>query len=103
MTQRLRHPLAWLLVATALAYLNALVAGFQFDDFNIIVDNSRVHSLAAWWQQMPGIRPLLKLSYTLNWISGFGAPGFHAVNLLLHLINVALLWRRRVSQFLTPV
>jgi len=93
MTKRLRHPLAWLLVATALAYLNALVAGFQFDDFNIIVDNSQVHSLAAWWQQMPGIRPLLKLSYTLNWISGFGAPGFHAVNLLLHLINVALLWR----------
>lgn len=98
MTQRLRHPLAWLLLATTLAYLNALIAGFQFDDFNIIVDNKGVHSLAAWWQQMPGIRPLLKLSYTLNWISGFGisgfdASGFHAVNLLLHLINVALLWR----------
>ena len=92
-TQQLRHPLTWLLLATALAYLNALIAGFQFDDFNIIVDNSRVHSLAAWWQSMPGIRPLLKLSYTLNWISGFGAGGFHAVNLLLHLLSVALLWR----------
>lgn len=92
MTRRLRHPLAWLLLATALAYLNALSASFQFDDFNIIDDNARVHSLAAWWQSMPGIRPLLKLSYTLNWISGFGAPGFHAVNLLLHLLNVALLW-----------
>jgi tetratricopeptide (TPR) repeat protein len=89
----LRQPLAWLLLATALAYLNALVAGFQFDDFNIIVDNPRVQTLAAWWQQMPGIRPLLKLSYALNWISGFGAPGFHAVNLLLHLLNVTLLWR----------
>jgi tetratricopeptide (TPR) repeat protein len=89
----LRQLLAWLLLVTALAYLNALVAGFQFDDFNIIVDNPRVHALAAWWQQMPGIRPLLKLSYTLNWISGFGAPGFHAVNLLLHLLNVTLLWR----------
>jgi protein O-mannosyl-transferase len=89
----LRYPLAWLLLVTALAYLNALIAGFQFDDFNIIVDNVRVHALAAWWQQMPGIRPLLKLSYTLNWISGFGAPGFHVINLLLHLLNVALLWR----------
>lgn len=88
----LRRPLAWLLPVTVLAYLNALTAGFQFDDFNIIVDNPQVHSLAAWWQQMPGIRPLLKLSYTLNWGSGFGAPGFHAVNLLLHLLNVALLW-----------
>jgi protein O-mannosyl-transferase len=83
----------WLLAATTLAYLNGLNAGFQFDDFNIIVDNSRVHSLAAWWQSMPGIRPLLKLSYTLNWISDFGTEGFHAVNLLLHLLNVALLWR----------
>ena len=92
MTRPLRHPLAWLFLATTLAYLNALVAGFQFDDFNIIVDNARVHSLAAWWQSMPGIRPLLKLSYTLNWISGFGATGFHVVNLLLHLLNVALLW-----------
>jgi tetratricopeptide (TPR) repeat protein len=90
--RQLRHPLTWLLLATALAYLNALVAGFQFDDFNIIVDNARVHSLAAWWQSMPGIRPLLKLSYTLNWISGTGASGFHVVNLLLHLLNVALLW-----------
>ncbi len=92
MTRPLHHPLAWLLAATVLAYLNALVAGFQFDDFNIIVDNPQVHTLAAWWQHMPGIRPLLKLSYTLNWIGGTGASGFHAVNLLLHLVNVALLW-----------
>lgn len=91
--RQFRHPLAWLLLATALAYLNALAAGFQFDDFNIIVDNHRVHTLAAWWAQMPGTRPLLKLSYTLNWISGFGVAGFHAINLLLHLLNVALLWR----------
>lgn len=33
---------------------------------------------------MPGIRPLLKLSYTLNAISGLGAAGFHAVNLACH-------------------
>jgi tetratricopeptide (TPR) repeat protein len=84
---------AWLLLATTLAYLNALVAGFQFDDFNIIVDNPRVHSLAAWWQHMPGIRPLLKLSYALNWGCGSGASGFHAVNLALHLVNVVLIWR----------
>lgn len=86
-------PPAWLLALTGLAYLNALPAAFQFDDYNVIVDNPSVHSLAAWWQAGPGIRPLLKLSYALNWISGLGAPGFHALNLLLHLANVALLWR----------
>jgi tetratricopeptide (TPR) repeat protein len=85
--------LPWLLAATALAYANALAASFQFDDFRVIVDNPRVHGLAAWWASMPGIRPLLKLSYALNWSLSPAAFGFHAVNLLLHTINVALVWR----------
>ena len=38
----------------------ALGASFQFDDFNVIVGNPRVHSLSAWLASMPGIRPLLK-------------------------------------------
>lgn len=76
-----------------LAYANALAAGFQFDDFNIIVDNPAVHSLSAWWAGMPGIRPLLKLSYALNWLADPDPIGFHAVNVLLHLFNVALVWR----------
>lgn len=85
--------LPWLVLAAALAYANALLAGFQFDDFNVIVDNPAVHSLAAWYAGMPGIRPLLKLSYALNWLADPGPLGFHAVNVLLHLINVALVWR----------
>ncbi len=89
----LARPLPCLLVITALAYFSALSAGFQFDDFNVIVDNPAVHSLAAWWGGMPGIRPLLKLSYTLNWLADPGPAGFHAVNVLLHLVNVTLVWR----------
>lgn len=85
--------LSWLLAAAALAYYNALAAGFQFDDFNVIVDNPAVHGMAAWWDGMPGIRPLLKLSYTLNWLADPGPAGFHAVNILLHLVNIALVWR----------
>ena len=54
-------------VACVAAYANALLASFQFDDHNVIVNNPAVHGLAAWWASMPGIRPLLKLSYTLNW------------------------------------
>ena len=82
----------WLLAATVLAYLNTLTAAFQFDDYNVIVDHPQVHSLAAWWQHALGLRPLLKLGYTLNWQSGLGVFGFHLTNLLLHLANVALLW-----------
>lgn len=93
MTFRRDAHLFWLLAAVVLAYANAFQAGFQFDDFNVIADNPAVHTLAAWWASMPGIRPLLKLSYALNWLTDPGPAGFHAVNVLLHLVNVALVWR----------
>ena len=53
-------------VAVLLAYFNALTRVFQFDDYNVIVNNPAVHSLAAWRDSMPGIRPLLKFSYALH-------------------------------------
>jgi tetratricopeptide (TPR) repeat protein len=81
-----------LLIAAALAaYANALPAAFQFDDYNVIVDQPAVHGLGAWLDSMPGIRPLLKLSYALNWIAG-GAAGFHAVNVLVHAVNALLVY-----------
>jgi hypothetical protein len=90
-----------LVTATTAAYANAFLGVFQFDDYNVIVDNPAVHSLAAWWRSMPGIRPLLKLSYALNWTSGLGIGGFHAVNLLCHLGSTLLVFalaRRCVQQ-----
>jgi tetratricopeptide (TPR) repeat protein len=89
-------PRAWhivlLVLATLLAYGNALDAGFQFDDFNVIVLNDAVHSLQAWWASMPGIRPLLKLAYTANWVLDTGPRGFHLANLGIHLGNVLLVY-----------
>lgn len=80
-----------LLAAAALAaWLPALRASFQFDDFNVIVDNPAVHGLDAWWASMPGIRALLKLSYALNWSLSPEPPGFHAVNIALHALNAVL-------------
>lgn len=83
---------AALLLAIVAAYAAALAAPFHFDDFHVIVDNPRVHGLAAWWASMPGIRPLLKLSYALNWAISPDARGFHAVNLALHAANTLLVW-----------
>ncbi|MBI4997999.1 MAG: tetratricopeptide repeat protein [Rhodocyclales bacterium] len=82
--------LAWL--AGLAAYGNGLAGVFQFDDYQVIVDAGRVHTLAAWWQATShgGLRPLLNLTYTLNWIAGDGSPlVFHACNLLLHLVATA--------------
>ena len=53
---------AILAIAVLLAYFNALGGAFQFDDYNVIVNNPAVHSLAGWVESMPGIRPLLKFS-----------------------------------------
>ncbi len=41
---------------------------------------------------MPGIRPLLKFSYTLNWIVSPQPFGFHLLNLALHIANTVLLY-----------
>lgn len=86
---RLTHVVALLLVAW-LAYANALDASFQFDDFNVIVLNDAVHGLSAWWADMPGIRPLLKLSYAANWAMDAGPYGFHLANIVVHAGNAAL-------------
>lgn len=82
--------LAAIALAVLAAYLHAMSASFQFDDWNVIVDNPAVHGWAAWWDRMPGIRSLLKLTYVGNWVSGWGVEGFRAVNIALHLANTAL-------------
>ncbi len=84
---------ALLFCAVAIAYANAFFGAFQFDDFNVIVNNPRVHSWPAWWLDLQhGIRPLLKLTYTLNWTTGLGTAGFHGVNILIHIINTVFVW-----------
>lgn len=82
-----------LFLAVMLVWLGALAGPFQFDDHNVITGYDPVHSLAGWWQSLPGIRPLLKLSYALNWTLSPSPWGFHLFNLLLHLGNGFLLWR----------
>jgi hypothetical protein len=97
---------AWLPLLPALlvlaVWLPSLGASFQFDDYAVIVDDPRVQSLAAWWQSMPGIRPLLKLSYALCHAAGLGVMGFRAANILLHALNASLVFvllRRLARRF----
>jgi len=83
-----------LFAAVAVSYTNAFRGVFQFDDFNVIVENPAVHSFAAFFRDLPnGIRPMLKLSYLLNWTAGGEPDGFHLVNVLLHAANTLLVYR----------
>jgi tetratricopeptide (TPR) repeat protein len=86
-------PLLLLLAATLLAHGNALGGAFQFDDYRVIVDNPGVHGLAAWAADPVGIRPLLRLTYALNWSVDPRPAGFILVNLLLHAGSAALAFR----------
>lgn len=97
LSMRRTAPSDWVLGALLAAVVivtwwPALGASFQFDDWNVIVRDPRVQSLSAWLASMPGIRPLLKLSYALNHATG-GVAGFRAFNLVVHALNVALVLR----------
>jgi len=86
-------PVPLLAGTVAVAYLNSFRGVFQFDDYNVIVDNAAVHGWGAFLSGLPhGIRPLLKLTYTMNWTSGLGLPGFHLLNVGLHAANAVMLF-----------
>jgi hypothetical protein len=81
-----------LFIAVCAAYFNSFAGDYQFDDYNVIVNDASVASFTAWLQAQPSIRPLLKLTYTLNNVSSVGLYGFHVVNLLIHLLNSLLVY-----------
>jgi hypothetical protein len=84
----------WLTLAVLLSYANSLTGDFQFDDYNVIVNEPQVHGWTAWFAGLGhGIRPLLKLSYTLNWTINATTLSFHLGNLLIHLSNTFLVYR----------
>ncbi|MET0280406.1 MAG: hypothetical protein ABW278_04680 [Steroidobacteraceae bacterium] len=88
-----RNLLPWIPALLVLAvYLPALGASFQFDDWQVVLGDPRVASLGAWWQGMPGMRALVKLSFALNHGWGAAVEVFRATNLLLHAVNASLVF-----------
>jgi hypothetical protein len=99
-----RAPVA-ITVVCLLCYVNALDGAFHYDDFHSIVDNPGVRSLenipAFFWDttlfsvdESKGMyRPLLLLTYALNYVvGGYASPGYQAVNLFLHIACSVLVW-----------
>ena len=92
-----------LALAVALAASAASLAnGFVYDDLWVIRDNPQVHSLhdpgalltAPLWPatyRTNAYRPASTLAFALDWAIGGGGPAaFHATNVALHLLVVAL-------------
>src|SRR4030065_2095440 len=83
-----RHPVfaaGLLLWAVAISYANLFWGAFQFDDFNVIVNNPRIHSWPAWLLDLQhGLPPLLKLTYTADRTRGRGIARFPPTHPLSH-------------------
>lgn len=99
-----------IIVLMALAYLPASQGSFLFDDNYLIKDNAYIregHSVASYLSQEDGIadeadkgimhtgyyRPLANFTYHLDYLLwGIDAKGFRTTNIILHVLNVLLLY-----------
>jgi tetratricopeptide (TPR) repeat protein len=88
-------------------YAPALSGPFVFDDiFQPYHTPDYPDALSAW---LRGVRPLLMFSYWVNYQFSQAPPGFHAVNILIHLLNSFLIFfiarkllQRESSDWLLP-
>ena len=89
-------------VLLTIAYANGLDGAFVFDDDPAIVTNESIRSLwplgAVLWTsgdtgRTQDSRPLFNLSLALNYAAhGLWRPGFRIGNLMIHLVNVCLVF-----------
>jgi tetratricopeptide (TPR) repeat protein len=95
-------------VVGLLAYSNAFRAGFVFDDSPHVVDAPSIDDPASYLPGGPAYRAqpnraLGGLTFALNRrLLGPGPAGFHAVNVLVHLLNALLVQALVLLSFRTP-
>ncbi len=91
--------LALLFALVLAAYYPALSAGFIWDDDHYVLNNANLATLAGlgdiWFStESPQYYPLV---FTTFWIEqhiwGLNPAGFHGVNIFLHAVNAALIWK----------
>src|SRR6266511_2970506 len=84
--------------AAAAAYSNSLSIPFLYDDHTAVVTNNSIRALASALTPPPhgapvSGRPLVNLTFAINYAVGALDPrGYHAVNLLIHLICALLIF-----------
>jgi tetratricopeptide (TPR) repeat protein len=85
-----------LIAITVVAYANSLYGKFVFDDQQIVLQNPalmNIHSLNDAMVMGAGWRQLLFFTYGLNYyLTGLNTTSYHVVNLLLHAVNVLLVY-----------
>jgi len=103
----------WVLLAVAVIFIyNETLSGpFVFDDRNNIMENPHIrisqitlNNLASAAFDSPSSkRPVANISFALNYyIHGYNVVGFHAVNIIIHLVTGILLYFFVQTTFRTP-
>ncbi len=109
-----------LVAAVALAFGNGLGAPFLFDDVAAVLTNPTIRELGSWSVLQPPAdggtttgRPIVNLTYALNFAAGGEAPrGYHVFNILLHaasallvagLVRRTLVLRNSASNAVEPI
>jgi tetratricopeptide (TPR) repeat protein len=104
-----RHalPLALVIGLTFLAYANSLHSPFLVDNTEIVLNDTRVHSVTAehvhriftqqYWETFNNglYRPLTTLSFLFNYAvldNGTDPFGYHCCNFVLHAVNIVLVY-----------
>jgi hypothetical protein len=82
-------------LAAVLVYLNALHNPFLYDDYRTVAANRSLESVGNWRAILlhDVARPLVNVTYALDFAVGGSTPSvFHSTNVLLHAVNVVLLF-----------
>ncbi len=86
-------------------YSNSFNCSFHFDDYPIIVNNTKIQNLLdvqAWWNFYP-TRLIGIFTFALNYhFNQLDVRYYHLVNLIIHLINACLVWWLTLLIFSSP-
>ncbi|MGD8989353.1 MAG: tetratricopeptide repeat protein [Syntrophobacterales bacterium] len=89
-----------IILATLLAYIPAMQAGFIWDDNDYVTDNQELRSLEGLksiWLEPRSTPQYYPMVFTTFWAEyrlwGLNPTGYHVVNVLLHALSALLLWR----------
>lgn len=82
-------------LAALLVYINSINAPFQYDDYDTIMQNKDIRILSDLKTIFTHslFRPVLFFTFAINYyMSGLNPISYHIVNILLHILNVILVF-----------
>jgi hypothetical protein len=83
--------IASILIAVLAVYSNCFQGAFVYDDHINIVNSQQIHTLSG--AVTATSRPVTNISFWLHFATGMThRADFHAINLILHLLNAIFLW-----------